>query len=60
MRYQVIEGSVTGHCCFEATVVDTSRLNTAGYVRYSEIVCECYSMEDAQLICDALNAKERL
>lgn len=51
MRYQVIEGSGTGHCCFGATVVDTSRPNT---------VCECFSMKDAQLICDALNAKERL
>jgi hypothetical protein len=51
MRYQVIEGSGSGHCCFEATVVDTSKMNTA---------CECFRMEDAQLICDALNAKDAL
>jgi len=25
MRYQVIRGSESGHCCFEATVVDTSK-----------------------------------
>lgn len=51
MRYQVVVGSQSCHCCFEATGVDTSRPNT---------VCECFSMEDAQLICDALNAKDAL
>lgn len=68
MRYHVIEGSQSGHCCFDATVVDTSKpeivngehyKDREGRFRY-EIVCECFSMEDAQLICDALNAKERL
>ena len=56
MRYQVIEGSKSGHCCFDATVVDTSHVK--GSELYSEVVCECFSMENAQLICDALNAKE--
>ena len=26
MRYQVVEDSQSGHCCFDATVVDTSKL----------------------------------
>lgn len=68
MRYQVVEDSQSGHCCFNATVVDTSKLeiingehrkDREGRFLY-EIVCECFSMEHAQLICDALNAKERL
>lgn len=51
-RYEVKEGSESAHCCFEASVIDTSKKKlTDGY-----IVCECFSPEDAERICDALNA----
>lgn len=68
MRYQSIDKSQSGHCCFEATVVDTTKpeivngehyRDREGRFRY-EIVCECFSMKDAQLICDALNAKDAM
>lgn len=50
-RYKVVEGSESAHCCFEATVVDTQFCN--------ELVCECFDMESAQKIADALNAAYR-
>lgn len=68
MRYQVYSGSQSGHCCFDATVVDTTKpkfvdgrheKDWEGRLCY-ETVCECFSMEAAQLICDALNAKDAL
>lgn len=46
-RYVVKEGSVTLHCCFESTVVDTTN---------DKPLCECLDEGDAKLICDALNA----
>ena len=58
-RYKIIEGSQTGHCCFEYTVVDTlsikSRGETEADIRYAE-VCECFDRPSAVLICNALNA----
>lgn len=58
-RYIVINESQSAHCCFEATVVD-SHTPRAGYAsddKYSQI-CECFSVEEAQKIADALNAAE--
>jgi hypothetical protein len=58
-RYRVVEGSQSAHCCFEATVVDTTRpLMVAGehYLGRFEEVCECFEVEDAELIAAALNA----
>lgn len=68
MRYQAIDESQSGHCCFNATVVDTTKLEIIngeqrkdldGRFLY-EIVCECFNLKDAQLICDALNAKDAM
>lgn len=53
-RYQVVEGSQSAHCCFEATVVDTTK--PTGYNGQFEQVCECFEVSDARTICDALNA----
>lgn len=57
-RFRVIERSQTGHCCFNASVLDTTKpilggdkVTLLGY----EAVCECFSGDDAQLICVALN-----
>lgn len=57
---------MSADCCFDATVVDTTKPEIIGGQRYKgidgqlyyEIVCECFSLEDAQLICDALNAAD--
>lgn len=54
-RYKVVKGSESGHCCFEATVVDT-QTHTNG--EFDE-VCECFNMEIAQEVADALNAAQR-
>lgn len=50
-RYKVLEGSESNHCCFEATVIDTDMDSSL------HAVCECFSMEEAQMVADALNAK---
>lgn len=59
MRYYVIEQSQSGHCCFEATVVDSHTPCTAypAAGRYVQ-VCECFNVEDAYKISDALNTAE--
>lgn len=62
MRYIVVNGSQSYHCCFEATVVDTARPVMIGDEQYMdeyESVCECFSVEDAGVICKALNNMEQ-
>lgn len=60
-RYKVVEGSQSGHCCFDFTVVDTSQIVMIGGVPYPavnphfEAVCETFTREDADLIAKALN-----
>lgn len=51
-RYIVVDGSESAHCCFEATVVDTSRLTHVN-------ICECFDFEEAVLIAEALNKMEK-
>lgn len=66
MRYQVYSGSQSGPCCFDSTVVDTSKPEFVYGEHYTdregrlcyEIVCACSNRDAAQLICDALNTKE--
>lgn len=62
-RYKFIEGSESGHCCFEASVVDTWTTQLIAGKRYTggdgnpacKQVCECFEPEDAAQICAALN-----
>lgn len=65
-RYEIRKGSQTGHCCFEWTVVDTTKPEMRGPkenreplvidgVQHYEPVCECYAEEDARAITAALN-----
>ena len=61
-RYEVRKGSQSGHCCFEATVVDTSQPEMIGGKQYADkngpqfvAVCECYYMHEAEMIAAALN-----
>lgn len=51
-RYVIESGSQSNHCCFECTVVDTHKSNFGRF----EAICECFSLEDAELIARALNA----
>lgn len=58
VRFKVVTKSQSGHCCFEYTIVDTSKPYTIGGEQYSgmfEEVCECLEEDDARMICDALN-----
>lgn len=58
-RYQVVNGSQSCHCCFEATVVDTAKPTNIGGEHFNgryQAVCECFDEADAKLVCDALNA----
>jgi hypothetical protein len=60
-RYKVVKGSQSAHCCFEATVVDTSRPVMIGGEHYEgqyEPICECFEERDAAVIVGALNAIE--
>lgn len=56
-RYVVQNDPESGHdCCFSATVVDTQpKGQRAGS---SDPLCDCYTVEDAERICAALNATE--
>lgn len=53
-RYKVVPESQSGHCCFEATVVDTTK-PSPHYAGMFQPVCECFDEADAKRICDALN-----
>lgn len=60
MRFKVIDGSQSCHCCFEFTVVDTSKPVMIGGKHYEgqfEPICECFERADADLIASALNAE---
>lgn len=56
-RYAVIPGSVSAHCCFDFTVVDTHFPTLCNGVKLREYttVCECFDEEDAKKIVAALN-----
>ncbi len=64
-RYAIYKGSQSGHCCFEATVVDTTKPDIIGDKHYQgsdgqfhyKAVCECFEEADAELVCKALNAR---
>jgi len=55
-RYKVVEGSQSGHCCFDYTIVDMN--NKGWYEDEYESVCECFQLGDAELIVKALNFYE--
>ena len=55
MRYKVIEGSNSGHCCFDYSVIDTDKNTPFEDGR----ICETFYKPEADLICNALNKTER-
>ena len=56
IRYKVVEGSQSCHCCFDATVVDTTKPTMIG--PQFESVCECFNEEEANLIAESLNRSQ--
>lgn len=60
-RYKIVEGSESAHCCFDVTIVDTSRpesLTKEVSTPYYYNMAECFYKEDAVLIVNALNYLE--
>lgn len=62
-RYIIMNGSISGHCCFEFSVLDTTKPEIIGGKHYEddkgkhyEAVCECFDEESAILICNSLNS----
>lgn len=53
-RYVIVVGSTSAHCCFEASVIDMAVVHAGQH----DTVCECFTMQDAKLVCAALNAQE--
>ena len=54
-RYIVVEGSDTGHCCFEASVLDTAKCKSINAYRGFGRVCESFDIYDAIMIAESLN-----
>jgi hypothetical protein len=67
-RYRVVTESVSNHCCFEATVIDTENLNQSDRSSYHadtygihfKTVCETFTLEEARMVCNALNYADGL
>lgn len=62
-RFQVVPFSQSSHCCFAASVLDTTKpqilgdehyRDNRGYLHYAT-VCECFDSADAVRIANALN-----
>ena len=62
-RYTILKESKSGHCCFQATVMDTTKPDIIGGEHYMDengdlhykTVCECFEIEDAEVVAKALN-----
>lgn len=60
-KYAVRDHSQSGHCCFVATVVDTTKPEIIGgeqFEDHCEAICECFTRAEADLIAAVLNAAE--
>jgi hypothetical protein len=54
-RYQVVDGSASSHCCFDATVIDTHVMSPHGKPDW---ICECFDKQRANAIADAMNEED--
>ena len=63
-RYIILNSSKSAHCCFTHTVMDSTKPDMIGDSdeqhegpegKHFETVCECFSREDAELVCSAMN-----
>lgn len=58
-RFFIVDESLSNHCCFGHTVCDRTKPVMIGGVHYEEryeAVCECFELEEAFLVCRALNS----
>ena len=54
-RYIIVEGSVSAHCCFKYTIVDTLEGKEDYGDYWKKSLCETFERAEAEIICDALN-----
>lgn len=54
-RFIIVQGSCSAHCCFEYTVVDADAGKESYGDYWKKSMCECFDLEDAEIICNALN-----
>jgi hypothetical protein len=64
-RYKIVNGSVSGHCCFDYSIIDTrpDQLEKENQIKDIELWggvmrCECFYYHDAECICEAMNMYE--
>lgn len=64
-RYIILKGSASAHCCFKFSIMDTAKPLIIGGEHYEEdgvkqyeSICECFFLNDAETICNALNKGE--
>ncbi|GEM_PF-4731395 len=58
MRFSVVKGSQSAHCCFYWTVVDTEQPVIDSPGEFAQ-VCECFEEADARLLANLLNLSLR-
>lgn len=57
-RYKIVEGSQSAHCCFGYTIVDITKPVMNGDLQWRdqfEPLCECFELQEAETIVNALN-----
>ena len=54
-RYIIVSESLSAHCCFKYSVVDTKKGKSDSGNYWKNSICETFEMTDAILICQALN-----
>ena len=54
-RYIIVDGSVSAHCCFEYTIVDTLEGKEDYGDYWKKSTCETFERAEAEIICDSLN-----
>lgn len=54
-RYIIVNSSVSAHCCFGYTIIDTAAGKESYGDYWKRSMCETFEEEEAKIICDALN-----
>jgi hypothetical protein len=54
-RFIIVAESVSGHCCFEYSVIDTKEGKKTYGDYWKKTMCETFDKDEAVMICYALN-----
>jgi hypothetical protein len=54
-RFIVVARSISGHCCFEYSIVDTKEGKETYGDYWKKVMCETFNKDEAIIICHALN-----